>query len=182
MILTISGLHGTGKSTIGKLIAKALNIKYYSTGQAFRDLAKEMNMSLEEFTKFVEEHPEIDNKLDEKVIQVAKEGNIIVDSQLSGYLLKSIADLKLHLTCPLETRVKRMALRDDISYEDSRKETILREKSELERFELLYGIDLSDINKIKEIYDVILATEGLTINEVLNNLLDIIKKKNLKKS
>ena len=182
MILTISGLHGTGKSTIGKLIAKALNIKYYSTGQAFRDLAKQMNMSLEEFTKFVEEHPEIDNKLDEKVIQVAKEGNIIVDSQLSGYLLKSIADLKIHLMCPSETRVKRMALRDDISYEDSRKETILREKSELERFKHLYGIDLSDIKDIKEIYDVILATEGLTINEVLNNLLDIIKKKKLKKS
>ena len=58
MILTISGKHGSGKSVIGKKIALALDIKYYSTGQAFRDLAKEMNMSLEEFTKYVENHPE----------------------------------------------------------------------------------------------------------------------------
>ena len=44
MILTISGKHGSGKSVIGKKIALALNIKYYSTGQAFRDLSKEMKM------------------------------------------------------------------------------------------------------------------------------------------
>jgi len=182
MILTISGLHGTGKSTVGKLLAEALGIKYYSTGQAFRDLASEMNMTLEEFTKYVEDHPEIDNKLDNKVIEVAKEGNIIVDSQLSGHLLKDIADLRIHLTCPLEIRVKRMALRDNNSYEESMKETILREKSELERFNHLYSIDLSDANKIQEIHDIILTNEGLTIDEVLKKLLDIIKDKNLKKS
>jgi len=32
MIITISGLHGTGKSTAGKLVAKALGLDYYSTG------------------------------------------------------------------------------------------------------------------------------------------------------
>ena len=41
MIITISGLHGTGKSTIGKKLAENLGIRYYSTGQAFRELANE---------------------------------------------------------------------------------------------------------------------------------------------
>ena len=182
MILSISGLHGTGKSTIAKMIAEALGIKYYSTGKAFRDLAIEMDMSLEEFTKYAEDHPEIDNTLDEKVVEVAKEGNVVIDSQLSGHLLEGIADLRKHLTCPLETRVKRIASRDEKSFEESMKETILREKSELERFKLLYDIDLSDIRKIKEKHDIVLATEGLTIEEVFNNLLQIIKDKKLKKS
>jgi cytidylate kinase len=182
MILTISGLHGTGKSTIAKLIAKALGIKYYSTGQAFRDLALEMKMNLEDFTRYVEKHPEIDIKLDNKVIDVAKQGNIIVDSQLSGYLLKDIADLRIHLTCPLKTRIKRIAERDNITFEESMKETILREKSELERFKHLYNIDLSNTAQIKEIHDVILATEGLTIEEVFNKILEIIKNKKLKKN
>jgi len=182
MILTISGLHGTGKSTIAKLIAKALGIKYYSTGQAFRDLASELNMTLEEFTKYAEEHPEIDIRLDNKVKNVAKEGNIIVDSQLSGYLLKDIADLRIHLTCPLETRVKRMASRDNITFEESMKETTIRENSELERFKQLYNIDLSNTAKIKEIHDVILNTEELSVEEVFNKLLQIIKNKKLKKS
>ncbi|MCK4780352.1 MAG: cytidylate kinase family protein, partial [Candidatus Lokiarchaeota archaeon] len=144
MILTISGLHGTGKSTIGKLIAENLGIQYYSTGQAFRDLAQDMNMTLEEFTEYVEKFPEIDEKLDEKIIKMAQKGNIIIDSQLSGYILKSIADFKILLLCPLEIRVKRMAERDDTTYEQKLKETKLREKSELERFKNLYNIDLSD--------------------------------------
>jgi cytidylate kinase len=182
MILAISGLHGTGKSTIGKLIAEALDIKFYSTGQAFRDCANEMNMSLEEFTEYVEEHPEVDKKLDNRVIEVAQEGNIIIDSQLSGYLLKNVADLKIHLTCPLEIRVKRMAARDNVSYEESLKETLLREKSEFERFKKLYNIDLSDKEVANQIYDIVLATEGLSIEEISKKLLNLIKKTKISKS
>lgn len=175
MILTISGLHGTGKSTIGKLIAQSLGLKYYSTGEAFRDLAKEMNMSLEDFTKYVEKHPEIDKTLDNKVLEIAKKGNIIIDSQLSGYLLKNIADFKILLTCPLEIRVKRMAERDNVSYEKCLKETINREKSELERFKEIYGIDLGNKKKINELYDIILEIEGLSIEEVLTYILNQFK-------
>ena len=99
MILTISGLHGTGKSTIGKLISQKLGLKYYSTGQAFRDLAKDMNFTLEEFTDYVEKNPDIDRKLDDKIIEIALKDNILIDSQLSSYLLESVADFKILLTC-----------------------------------------------------------------------------------
>ena len=174
MILTISGKHGSGKSVIGKKIALALDIKYYSTGQAFRDLAKEMNMSLEEFTQYVENHPEIDQVLDKKIVDIAKKGDIIIDSQLSGHLLQNIADFKIMLKCPLETRVKRMADRDQTSYEEKIKETMVREKSEQERFKILYDINLED-NKI---YDIIIETENLSIEEVLNKILEEIKKIN----
>ncbi len=106
IIITISGFHGTGKSTIAKLLANKLGILYYSTGQAFRDLAKESNMSLEEYTRFVEKHPDVDKELDNKVVEMAKKGSIIIDSQLSGHILKSIANFKIQLTCSLEERVK----------------------------------------------------------------------------
>ena len=176
MILTISGLHGAGKSTIGKLISQKLGLKYYSTGQAFRDLAKDMNFTLEEFTDFVEENPDIDKKLDDKIIKIAQKDNVIIDSQLSGHLLQNIVDFKILLKCPLETRVKRMADRDQTSYEEKLKETMVREKSEQERFKILYDIDLED-NKT---YDLIIETENLSIEEVLNKILSVIKSKNLK--
>jgi len=176
MILTISGLHGTGKSTIGKLIAENLGIKYYSTGQAFRDLAKEMNMSLEEFTDYVEKNPEIDKKLDEKIIEIAKKGNIIIDSQLSAYILESIADFKILLTCPLEIRVKRIAERDNTSYNEKLRETMLREKSELERFKKIYNIALDDQNKNNEMYNIIINTGNLAIKEILQQILLSLKK------
>jgi cytidylate kinase len=171
MIITISGLHGTGKSTIGKLIAENLGLQYYSTGQAFRDIAKETNMTLEEFSLYVEKNPKIDEKLDNKIFDIAKRGNIVIDSQLSGYLLKSQADFKILLTCPLEVRVKRMAERDNLNYEETLKETIIIEDSELERFKQLYNIDLSDQNEIEKLYDLIINTEDLTIEEILEEIL-----------
>lgn len=176
MILTISGLHGTGKSTIGKLVADKLGIKYYSTGQAFRDLAKEMNLTLEELSEYAEKNPGIDEKLDNKIIEIAQKGDIIIDSQLSAYILESIADFKILLTCPLEIRVKRMAQRDKESYDKKLEETKIRENSELVRYKKLYNIDLKDEIKIEELYNLIIDTENLTVDEVLEKILDAIKK------
>ena len=179
MILTISGLHGTGKSVVGKKIALALGIKYYSTGEAFRDLAKEKNMTLEDFTKYVEKHIEIDKELDKKIIEIAKKDDIIIDSQLSGYLLREIADFKILLKCSLEIRVKRMAERDKATYDEKLKETEFREKSESERFILLYNIEINDLEKAKEIFDLILDTEKLSVEEAVNKILEEIKKINI---
>ena len=175
MILTISGLHGTGKSTVAKNIAVSLGLKFYSTGDAFRELGKDMNMTLEEFTQYVEKIPEIDLKLDDKILTIAKQGNVIIDSQLGGFLLESIADFKILLTCSLETRVKRMAERDQTSYEESLKETSLREKSELERFKKLYNIDISDQLKIKKTFNLIIDTENLSIQEVIDKILNSLE-------
>lgn len=180
MNLTISGLHGTGKSTIGHHVAEILNLKYYSTGQAFRDLAKKMDMTLEEFTKYVEDHPEIDQELDDKIISIAKQGNVIIDSQLGGFFLEKFVDFKIFLTCPIEIRVKRMTERDNTSYEVKLKETKLREQSELERFRKLYSIDLNNEKKLNELYDIIINTENLTIEEVVSTIINTIKEKKSK--
>jgi cytidylate kinase len=174
MIVTISGLHGTGKSTVGKLVATALGLKYYSTGQAFRDLANEMKMNIQEFTRYVEEHPDIDKKLDEKIIEIAKKNNILIDSQLSGHILRNVANFKIHLICPLETRVKRMADRDQSSYELKMKETLIRESSELERFKKLYAINLDDPKEIRELHDLVIDTERLSIDEIVKIILSKI--------
>ena len=140
------------------------------------DLAKEMNMALEQLTQYVENHPEIDQEYDKKIVEIAKKGDIIIDSQLSGHLLQNIADFKILLKCPLETRVKRMVDRDLTSYDEKLKETTVREKSEQERFKILYDIDLEDTKT----YDLIIETENLSIEEVLNKILSVIKSKKLK--
>ena len=179
MILTISGLHGTGKSTIGKLISQKLGIRYYSTGQAFRDLAKEKNFTLEEFTDHVEKNPNVDKLLDDKIIEIALKNNVIIDSQLSAYILESIADFKILLTCPLETRVNRMSERDNSLYEEKLKETLIREKSELARFNKLYNIDLNNQIMIENLYDLIIDTAELTIEEISELIVAALKKKNI---
>ena len=46
MIITISGLPGAGKSTVGRLVAEHFKLKHYSVGDLMRQLAKEKKMSL----------------------------------------------------------------------------------------------------------------------------------------
>ena len=175
MIITISGLHGTGKTTIGKKVAESLGLRYFSTGEVFRDLAKLMSMSLVEFTKYVEENPETDKKLDNRIIEISKEGNVLTTSLLSGYLLSDVADFKILLTCPFEIRIKRMAERDKTSYEEKLKETEYREKSESERFILLYNIDINNNENVEEIFDFIVDTNEFSIEESVNKILSEIK-------
>jgi len=176
MILSISGLHGTGKSTIAETIADYLGIKHYSTGEVFRAQAREMNMTVSELTSYIDQHPEVDKVLDDTMIKSAKGGNIVIDSQLSGHLLNKIADFKILLTCPLEIRIKRMAERDGTNYEEKLEETIKRERSEQERFKLLYNINLSDTEEAKKTYDLIIDTENLSIKDVLNKIKSEINK------
>jgi len=52
MNISFAGLHGTGKSTIAKLVAEHFQFEFYSTGMAFRELALEHQMNLEEFSKY----------------------------------------------------------------------------------------------------------------------------------
>jgi cytidylate kinase len=171
----MSGLHGTGKSTIAKKLAEELELKYFSTGKAFREMADNMGMSLEEFNQYVENHPEIDQKLDWKVVEIAKEeDDYVIESQLSGYLLKDIADYMILLTAPLEIRIKRMAERDEESIEEKLTETKIREDSEYQRFKDLYDIDVRDDDLKAEIFDLIIDTENLSIQGVLNKILEFI--------
>ena len=73
-----------------------------------------------------------------------------------------------------------MTDRDNTSYEEKLKETKLREQSELERFRKLYNIDLSNKKKLNELYDIIIDTEHLTIEEIVTTIITKIKEKNSK--
>ena len=169
-VIAISGLHGTGKSTFARRLAKKLALKYHSTGVAFRKLAKERGLTLEEFTAYAEKNSEIDKALDERTIKEAKNGNVIIESQLAGWLTKELADLKILLTAPFEVRIFRMMERDHRSREETIQETTKREKSEVKRYEELYGININDYS----VYDLIINTNKWSIDEILDMLVSMI--------
>nr|MDO8081950.1 AAA family ATPase [Candidatus Freyarchaeota archaeon] len=166
IVVTISGLHGVGKSNCAKLLANIFNLKYFSSGEIFRRLAKEKGMTLEEFSRYVEKNPEIDREIDKETIRAAKEGNVIIDARLSGWKARDYADLKILLTAPLDTRVKRLAERDNKTYKEALEETSTREKSEKERFKRIYNIDVNDYS----IFDLIINTELWSLDSVVKIL------------
>lgn len=167
MIFVFAGLHGTGKSTIAKRIADAFQCKFYSTGMVFRDLAKEKKMSLEEFSRYSETHPSVDQELDNRILNMAKAGgDYVFDGQLPAYMLKSLSNMNVLLQCNDQARIQRMAERDGRDFETQKHETLVREESERQRFIRLYNIDVANPSLILTTYHLILDTTQLGIEAV----------------
>ena len=171
MVITISGAHGTGKSTLARRLAKRFNLRYVSAGGIFRELAKKHNMSVEEFGRYCEQNYEVDRQIDKLIQDEAKKGNVILDGQLSWYFAKNYAHLKILLKAPLEVRIKRIALRDGIDYDSALKATIAREESEQKRYKEIYNI--SEIPCC--IFDVVLDTSKYGLQSIENILATIVE-------
>lgn len=163
--VAISGLHGTGKSTASKALAKKLDLRHVSAGSVFREMAEEKDMNLSDFSKYVENNPDIDKKIDERTAKEAEKDNVLLDARLAGWMADE-ADIRILLTAPLEVRVQRIAERDGRSYEEVEEETIAREKSEKKRYKELYDIDVDD----HSIFDLVLNTEKFNEEEMIQLL------------
>lgn len=178
MIIVFSGLHGTGKSTIAENIAQRYHFVHYSTGDIFRELAKENHMDLAEFSKYAENHTEIDIELDNRIKTYAASGkSYVFDGQLPAFILGKLADFKILLQCRDEIRISRMKLRDNQTIEVKTRETIIREESERKRFISIYNIDILDPHLIQKTFDLILDTSALTIAQVTEKCIQILEEK-----
>ncbi|MHA1734593.1 MAG: (d)CMP kinase [Promethearchaeota archaeon] len=159
MFIAIAGLHGSGKSTAARDVASVLGWRYYSTGEAFREMAKERGMSLAEFNTFLENDLEVDRKLDTRMVEVAKGGRVVIDGQLVAYLTRDLTDgMRVLLKCPRKIRVTRMGERDNEDLKSKMHETKVREDSERKRFKMLWGVDLADPNEKLWTYDLVIDT------------------------
>lgn len=170
-IIAIGGLHGIGKSTISKALTKHFKLRYLSAGEAFRNTAKRKTLTLQEFSKLADEDPSIDLEIDNFIKIEAEKGDIIAEGQLAPWMLKDVADMKILLTAPEKVRIKRIAKRERISFDEAKKRTAIREKIEKERYKKYYNIDLSDVS----IYDLIFDTSLLRKEETIKTLEAMIK-------
>jgi cytidylate kinase len=161
-VITIGGLHGTGKSSVADAVAKRFKLRRVSAGATFRQFAKERGLTLEEFCRVAEGDEEIDKLIDDAQRMEAEKGNAVIDGQLAAWMAGEHADLRVLLTAPLDVRIKRIAARDDADFEFARRETIHREGSEKARYLEYYKVDVSDLS----IYDLILNTGKYSLEGV----------------
>ena len=168
-IIAVSGPHGSGKSTAARQVAEILGYKYVAAGELFREMAQKEGLSLEEYSRSAEKNDDIDRYIDDKTLEIAKAGgNLVIDAQLGGWVLKDLADLLVYITAPLDLRIKRIAQRENKDYEFIKKETLYRENSEKQRYQKLYKIDISDLS----IYDVVINSQKFNATDCVR----IIKK------
>jgi cytidylate kinase len=169
MRITVSGLPGSGTTSLARYLSERHKFGLVSAGEVFRQMAQEHGMDLAEFGRFAEKNQEIDRMIDarQKEIALARD-DIIVEGRLSGWFVEQ-ADLKIWLAAPLGCRVERILSRDTLeNLEKAKRLTEEREMSEALRYRMYYGIDIRDLS----LYHIVLNTERWSVEE-LGALVDL---------
>jgi cytidylate kinase len=134
-----------------------------SAGVIFRNMAKERNLTLEDFSRVAAGDEDIDRLIDDKLKEEAEKGNAVIDGQLAAWMAGDNADLKILLIASVENRIRRISERDGTNFEYARRETITREGSEKARYLEYYGVDVSD----HSVYDLIINTDKYNLENVI---------------
>lgn len=172
-IISITGDIGSGKGALSKLLVKALQYDFLSTGNILRGIAKEMGISILELNQLAKTSPEIDKQADGRLMDIEKTGEkIIVDSRLGWHFIPS--SFKVYLSVSVETAAQRILADDQRQAEVARdlKEVCAkiqdRRKLELERFKELYSADCLEYSN----YDLVIQTDDLSPEEVCELVLN----------
>jgi cytidylate kinase len=163
MRITVSGLPGSGTTSLSRYLSEHHGFEMISAGEVFRQLAQEHNMELAEFGRLAEQNPSFDTMIDARQKEIAsRRDNIIIEGRLSGWMVTD-ADLKIWLFAPIGCRLKRIIFRDHVADEKAAAEiTVERERCEAGRYRSYYTIDITDLS----IYHLVLNSEHWGIAEL----------------
>lgn len=147
-IITIAGSQGSGKSSTAKLVAKELGYRHFSSGDLFRDIAKERGLSIEAINLTAEDQKEIDYMVDERLKGMAKDADLVIDSRLAFHWIP--ASFKVFLTLDPDTAAERIyrhittegrTSQTAQSVAEVRENINIRIASERKRYHDLYQLD-----------------------------------------
>ncbi|NOY11887.1 MAG: AAA family ATPase [Archaeoglobi archaeon] len=170
MRITISGPPGSGTTTVARKLAEKLGFPMISAGEVFRRLAREHGMSLEEFSRYAENNPDIDNLVDQRQKEEAmKHENAVVEGRLSGWMVP--AELKVWIYADEEVRYQRIARREKKPLEVVKAETKLREEIEKRRYLKIYGIDIED----KRLYHLMINSGRFNAEQIVEIILRAVE-------
>jgi cytidylate kinase len=176
IVVCISGMAGTGKSTLAKKLAEKYKLRYYSGGDALKALAAEEGYDSSSrgwwespeglsFLEKREKNLKFDKAVDDKLLEYAQQGRVLLDSWTMPWLLKT--GFKIWLVASIEKRAERIAKRDKIPIKEALH--VLKEKEAITKtiYKKLYGFTLGEDFKP---FDLVLDTEVLNAGEVFQVL------------
>ena len=162
MKISLAGDLGSGKSTVGKILAQRFGAEVYSTGTIQRQIATEMGMTTLQLNQYMETHPEIDGKIDDGLRALENaEKNLIIDSRMAWHFVPS--SFSVYMAADSYVSAARILNAGRASEPfHSVKEAVAsirdRRKSEMVRYSHLYNVNIKDLTN----YDYVIDTSYLT--------------------
>lgn len=157
MLITISGVPGSGKTTVARLLSKRLGVPHIYAGDLYRQEAMARGLTLEQFNALTEKDHSIDRALDDKMAAYARQGGVVLEGRLAGYIANQerVDALKVWLTANDEVRARRVAQREGRDWREVLRLNGSRHHSDAKRYRDIYGFDLEDT----AIYDLVLNSD-----------------------
>jgi len=182
VVICVGGMAGSGKSTVARKLAKRYGLKYVSGGDALRVIAVEKGYAASrrgwwegrDGMRFLKERgrdERFDEEVDRKLLELARHGNVILDSWTMPWLVED--GFKIWLETSPEKRAKRIAGRDKIGYEEALNALKQKEKYTKTIYEKLYGFCLGEDFAP---FNFILDTENMNSAEVFKVICTVIDK------
>jgi cytidylate kinase len=176
IVVCISGMAGTGKSTLAKKLAKKYKLKHYSGGDALKALAADEGYNSSsrgwwespEGLSFLEKREKdlkFDKAVDFKLLEYAQQGRVLLDSWTMPWLLKT--GFKIWLVASIRKRAERISKRNKIPINEALH--VLKEKEARTKtiYKKLYGFALGEDF---EPFNLVLDTDNLDAGEVFHVL------------
>lgn len=183
MSIVISGWPAVGKTTIAENLAKNFNLKLWNGGDILKMMAYERGYSsslnhdwwdTEEATKFMKErnnNPNFDREVDNRLIELVKEGNVVITS----YTLPWISDATINfwLQGSVDNRSKRMSMRDKIDINTAKKIVQRRDVENKLIYQKLYQFEFGE--KL-DVFDFAMNTDILSLESLIIISKNIVEK------
>ncbi len=169
--ITVSGLPGSGTSTVCTLLAEMIDWRYINVGEIFRDMAQEQGISLSSYGAQAEKDGDIDRQLDARVIAMAQESaRVILEGRLTGWMARrhDLPTLKVWLQASISARAERVGQRDGQSSQEAAAAMSEREASEAQRYADHHDIDIGDLS----IYDLVIDSAQYTAAQIAQHIAD----------
>jgi cytidylate kinase len=170
MLITISGLPGSGKTTVARLVASDLGLEHVYAGNIFRQQAEAQGLSLEEYLHRAESDPAIDRELDRQMERRAAAGQAVLEGRLAAFMADRAGAeaLKVFLDASEGVRAERISGREGGAAAERLREIQVREASDRRRYLDLYGVDYHDLTR----YDLVMETDRRTPDEVARAIVE----------
>lgn len=180
-IITVAGKPGSGKSTTCKLLASALSFTHFSSGDLFRDIAKDRGVDVLEINLLAETERKIDFLVDQKLRDLGEqEDNLVIDSRMAWhwmpYSFRVYLDLDLEIAAAriLSNLTEERMQAENIPTNPADYAVVLAKRldSEAKRYNNLYNVNPYDTNN----YDLVVNTNEHSPEEVTARVLKSYKK------
>lgn len=176
MKITITGMPGSGKTSVGRELAKKFGLEFLSIGDIRGKMATDRGITIEELNKIGETEDWTDKEADDYQKEYGEtHDNFIVEGRLAFYFIPD--SIKIFLDVDLRAAAERVFNdpRPDekkrASVEDEMKAMSERTESDKRRYLKYYGVDIND----RKQFDIVVNTTNASREEVLKILEEKIK-------